>query len=65
MFISQLKDKLASYDRYKEHRINGLKAVFVLELMILFYFFPPLTIRTSIIFMLQSHVLLWRRREQP
>ncbi|HAU1151997.1 TPA: FUSC family protein [Legionella pneumophila] len=42
MFISQLKDKLASYDKYKEHRINGLKAVFVLQLMILFYFFSSI-----------------------
>lgn len=42
MFISQLKDKLAAYDKYKEHRINGLKALFVLELMILFYFFSSI-----------------------
>ena len=36
MFISQLKNKLAIYDRYGEHRINGLKAVFILELLFLF-----------------------------
>lgn len=55
MFISQLLNKIESYDRYGEHRINGFKAVFVLELLFLFnyiyavpnpyfyYFYVPLT----------------------
>ncbi len=55
MFISQLKNSLNTYDRFYEHRINGLKAVFVLELLFLFnfiytipnpyfyYFYIPLT----------------------
>lgn len=55
MFISQLKSKINTYDRYGEHRTNGLKAVFVLELLFLFnyiytvpnpyfyYFYIPLT----------------------
>ncbi|MCC5015842.1 MULTISPECIES: FUSC family protein [Legionella] len=42
MFISRLKDKIAAYDKYKEHRTNGLKALFVLELMILFNLFSSM-----------------------
>lgn len=38
MFISQLKNKLVAYDKFGEHRINGLKALFVLELLFLFNF---------------------------
>lgn len=55
MFISQLRNKLQHYDPYGEHFSNGLKAVFVLELLFLFnyvykvpnpyfyYFYVPLT----------------------
>ncbi|MBX9598316.1 MAG: hypothetical protein K2X04_07055 [Burkholderiales bacterium] len=55
MFISRLKNSLANYDRFAEHRINGLKAVFVLELLFgfnyvfgmpnpyFYYFYIPLT----------------------
>lgn len=55
MFISQLRNKLHTYDPYGEHFTNGLKAVFVLELLFLFnyvykvpnpyfyYFYVPLT----------------------
>lgn len=55
MFISQLKNSLNNYDPFGEHRINGLKAVLVLELLFLFnyiysipnpyfyYFYVPLT----------------------
>ncbi len=55
MFISRLKDKLQDYDKYGEHRTNGLKALYVFELMLVFelfssipqpyfyYFFVPLT----------------------
>lgn len=42
MFISQLKDKIIAYDRYGEHWTNGLKAFFVLQLMILFNFFSSM-----------------------
>lgn len=54
-FYISLKHKLNEYDRYGEHRTNGLKAVFVLELLFLFnyvynvpnpyfyYFYVPLT----------------------
>lgn len=38
MFISQLKDKFVAYDKFGEHRINGLKALFVLELLFFFNF---------------------------
>ncbi|MCL9684872.1 FUSC family protein [Legionella maioricensis] len=38
MFISQLKDKIVAYDKFGEHRINGLKALFVLELLFFFNF---------------------------
>lgn len=38
MFISQLKAKIDAYDKFYEFRINGLKALFVLELMFLFNF---------------------------
>jgi hypothetical protein len=59
MFISQLKDKLLAYDQFGEHRTNGIKALFVLELMIVFnfyssmvnpyffYFYAPLTCFTA------------------
>lgn len=55
MFISRLKNKLLEYDRFGEHRVNGLKAVFILEMLFLFnliysvhnpyfyYFYVPLT----------------------
>ncbi len=55
MFISQLRNKIECYDRYGEHRINGFKAVFALELLFIFnyiyavsnpyfyYFYVPLT----------------------
>ncbi len=55
MFISKLRNKLQRYDPYGEHFTNGLKAVFVLELLFLFnyvykvpnpyfyYFYVPLT----------------------
>lgn len=55
LLLSQLQDKLLRYDPFGEHRTNGLKAVFVLELMFLFnliygipnayfyYFYIPLT----------------------
>lgn len=39
MFISQLKNSLNNYDPFGEHRVNGLKAVLVLELLFLFNFF--------------------------
>lgn len=42
MFISQLKNKLLEYDKYGEHRINGTKALFVLELMMVFNFFSSM-----------------------
>lgn len=42
MFILLLKNKIVAYDRYGEHRTNGLKALFVLELMMLFYFFSSI-----------------------
>ena len=38
MFISQLKNKVIAYDKYGENRTNGLKALFVLELLFLFNF---------------------------
>ena len=38
MYISRLKDIVDTYDRFCIHRINGLKAFFVLELMFLFHF---------------------------
>jgi hypothetical protein len=55
MYISQLINKLAEYDKYGEHRTNGLKAVFVAELLFVvnfiyaipnpyfYYFYIPLT----------------------
>lgn len=55
MFISQLISKVEEYDKYGEHRINGLKAVFVTELLFIvnffyaipnpyfYYFYVPLT----------------------
>lgn len=42
MFISQLKDKINAYDRYGEHRTNGLKSVYLLELMFIFNFFSSI-----------------------
>lgn len=54
MFISKLADKIAQYDRYGESRANGIKAVFLAELMFgfnaifsiphpyFYYFFVPL-----------------------
>jgi hypothetical protein len=42
MFISQLKSKLLAYDKYGEHRINGTKALFVVELMMVFNFFSSM-----------------------
>lgn len=42
MFISQLNDKLNAYDRYGEHRINGFKVLFVLDLMMLFNMFSSM-----------------------
>lgn len=59
MSISQLKDKIEHYDRYGVHRINGLKALYIVELLLLFelfssmvhpyfyYFFAPLTCFTA------------------
>ena len=59
MFISRLKDKLADYDKYGEHRINGLKVLFVVIVMLIFelvsslknpyfyFFFVPLTSFTA------------------
>ena len=55
MFINSLKNKLVSYDRFGEHWVNGLKAVFILEILFLinmiysihtpyfYYFYIPLT----------------------
>ena len=55
MFINSLKTKLVAYDRFGEHRVNGLKAVFILEILFLinmiysihtpyfYYFYIPLT----------------------
>lgn len=55
MCISRLKNSLNNYDPFGEHRVNGLKAVLVLELLFLFnyvysipnpyfyYFYVPLT----------------------
>lgn len=39
MCIFQLKNSLNNYDPFGEHRVNGLKAVLVLELLFLFNFF--------------------------
>ncbi|CEG56130.1 hypothetical protein [Legionella fallonii] len=59
MFISQLKDKVLAYDRYGIHRVNGLKALFLLELLFIFnfiytvnnpyfyFFYVPLTAFTA------------------
>jgi hypothetical protein len=59
MFISQLKDKLHAYDKYGEHRTNGLKILFILQLLFLFnyiysvhnpyfyFFYVPLTAFTA------------------
>lgn len=59
MFISQLINKVEKYDKYGEHRINGLKAVFVTELLSVvnyfyaipnpyfYYFYVPLTAFTA------------------
>lgn len=59
MFISQLKNKVVAYDKYGEHRTNGFKAIFVLELLCLFnflytvnnpyfyFFYVPLTAFTA------------------
>ena len=44
------KNSLANYDRFAEHRINGLKAVFVLELLFGFNYVFGMQIRISIIF---------------
>jgi len=43
MFISRLKDKFYAYDKYGEHRTNGVKVLFVLEFMMVFYFFSSIT----------------------
>lgn len=43
MFISQLKSKLAAYDKFGEQRINGLKGLFVLELLFIFNFYYGVT----------------------
>jgi len=55
MYISQLKNKIDAYDKFGEHRTNGLKALFVLEILFIFnfiytvpnpyfyYFYVPLT----------------------
>lgn len=43
MFISRLKDKFLEYDKYGEHRTNGIKVLFVLEIMMVFYFFSSIT----------------------
>ena len=42
MFISQLKDKLLAYDPYGEHWINATKALFALQLMMVFNFFSSM-----------------------
>lgn len=59
MFISQLLSRIEQYDRYGEHRINGFKAVFVVELLFIvnyiysipnpyfYYFYAPLTAFTA------------------
>ncbi|RUR08647.1 FUSC family protein [Legionella sp. km772] len=59
MFISQLKDKILTYDKYGEHRTNGLKILFVLQFLFLFnyiygvnnpyfyFFYVPLTAFTA------------------
>jgi|GEM_PF-2170791 len=55
MYLDRLKKKIIEYDRFGEHRVNGLKAVFALEMLFLFnfiysvpnpyfyYFYIPLT----------------------
>ena len=59
MFISQLKNKVLAYDKYGEHLTNGLKILFVLQLLFLFnfvytvehpyfyFFYVPLTAFTA------------------
>lgn len=37
MFISKLSDKINAYDPFGEFRINGLKILFIIELMFLYY----------------------------
>lgn len=39
MFISQLRSKLNAYDPFGEFRTNGLKGLFVVELMFIFNYF--------------------------
>lgn len=39
MFISRLKNSILRYDPYGEHRINGLKAVLITELLFVFNYF--------------------------
>ena len=43
MFISPLKDKLLAYDKYGEHRTNGFKVLFVLQILFLFNFIYNVT----------------------
>ena len=42
MFISQLKARLVAYDPYGIHRTNGLKALFILVLMLVFELFSSM-----------------------
>ena len=42
MSISQLKSKICEYDKYCVHRINGLKALFVLEVLLVFELFSSI-----------------------
>jgi hypothetical protein len=39
MFISRLIAKIATYDRFGEHHINGFKALYITELLFIFNFF--------------------------
>ena len=43
MFISQLRDKIQAFDKYGEHRLNGFKALYFLELLLLFELFSSIT----------------------
>lgn len=43
MSISQLVHKLKEYDAFGEHRINGFKALYLIELLFLFNFLSTLT----------------------
>ena len=42
MYISLLNDKLIAYDPYGIHRTNGLKSLYILELMLLFELFSSI-----------------------